>query len=451
MEESTTIVTTVSAYDLLPDDDREALAWVREMGGVEAAKARMMSEGCEWPKYTDGDLVRIGGCWGEDGCDTSITYIERIIFAEDGVYLDNEYNEAFYRHGERVKRPAPKVLDADGVEVEIGDDLYSVEGMLKFHVSHVDRANGKIATDAMFAIDKWADPKMYTHRAPVFAADGKPLCEGETVWHVGDGVEFTVIGLPRPGEYQAVKLRLDDGAVTGLDPDQLTHKRPVLDADGVEIRVGDVLYRKSDGHMVEVAEVYEKTFIDADDYVRPGDGFTHRAPVFAADVRPLHEGEHVYHVETGAELVVKELPKPGEYQAVVVFAPPASHLTSFDPNLLTHERPVLDADGVPLREGETVWDTKGNGPYIIDAIGGDGVVRIKSNDLDYFGADFTHERPDSIDRLAEDIDAMVEAWRSNQDLFEAQEAAAGCVGENTLGAALDSLVRRCRALAERGE
>lgn len=117
----------------------------------------------------------------------------------------------------------------------------------------------------------------------------------------------------------------------------------VLDADGVEIRVGDVLYRKSDGHMVKVAEVYEKTFTDADDYVRPGDGYTHRVPVFAADVRPLHEGEHVYHVETGAELVVKGLPKPGEYQAVVVFAPPASHLTSFDPDQLTHERPVADS------------------------------------------------------------------------------------------------------------
>lgn len=38
-------VTTVSAYDLLKDLDRKALAWVREMGGVEAAKARTMPEG----------------------------------------------------------------------------------------------------------------------------------------------------------------------------------------------------------------------------------------------------------------------------------------------------------------------------------------------------------------------------------------------------------------------
>ena len=116
--------TTVSAYDLLPDDDRKAIALVREHGGLGAVEKRLMPEGMEWPKYTDGELVRIGGCWGEDGCDTSITYIERIIFAEDGVYLDNEYNEAFCRHGERVKRPAPKVLDAAGVEIRVGDTVY---------------------------------------------------------------------------------------------------------------------------------------------------------------------------------------------------------------------------------------------------------------------------------------------------------------------------------------
>ena len=181
-----------------------------------------------------------------------------------------------------------------------------------------------------------------------------------------DGMEWLVEAWPRYEDDAPLKLgdmALIDGDADMVEAVQLwIHGRPViygdggsqqlergervkrpapkvLDADGVEIREGDVLYRKSDGHMVKVAEVYEKTFTDADDYVRPGDGFTHRAPVFAADVRPLHEGEHVYHVETGAELVVKELPKPGEYQAVVVFAPPAGHLTSFDPDQLTHELP----------------------------------------------------------------------------------------------------------------
>ena len=151
---------------------REAAEWVREHGGLDAVKrlldwvvghcsteqqldfdfwlsgrvmhelgfeedmadrdeverrllARLVPEGMEWPKYTDGEPVRIGGRWERDGCDTSITYIERIIFAEDGVYLDNDYNEAFYRHGERVKRPEPKALGADGVEIREGDTIYS--------------------------------------------------------------------------------------------------------------------------------------------------------------------------------------------------------------------------------------------------------------------------------------------------------------------------------------
>lgn len=135
-------------------------------------------------------------------------------------------------------------------------------------------------------------------------------------------------------------------------------KRPAtkaLDADGVEIREGETVWST-------VGEFDGKRTVKSvhvDDYKLPyalfEDGrdpwscmccyLTHRATVIAADGRPLREGEHVYHVETGAELVVKWLPKPGEYQAVVVFAlptSPASHLTSFDPDQLTHERPVAD-------------------------------------------------------------------------------------------------------------
>ena len=123
-------------------------------------------------------------------------------------------------------------------------------------------------------------------------------------------------------------------------------KRPapkVLDADGVEIRVGDTVYDMvGDRHEVKgfgkQGDVLLEFHNDESLGWRPSN-FTHRAPVLAADGKPLREGEHVWHVETGTELVVKELPKPGEYQAVVVFAPPARHLTSFDPDQLTHERP----------------------------------------------------------------------------------------------------------------
>ena len=195
---------------------------------LDALDRRLMPEGMEWPPV-DGKPVVIGermrSCGIDDCKVVGIDPVNsRLILASDNI----EEGKATYftDFAEHCHRPAPKVLDADGAEVELGDDLYSVEGMLKFHVSAIDKKSGRIATEAMLALDKWADPKMYTHRAPVLAADGRPLREGETVWHVGNGVEFTVIGLPGPGEYQAVKLRLDDGAVTGLDPDQLTHERP---------------------------------------------------------------------------------------------------------------------------------------------------------------------------------------------------------------------------------
>ena len=187
---------------------------------------RLMPEGMEWPRFEDGEPVRLGEHWEEDGFDESVTRIDSIEFAEDGIRFENEYADAFYRYGERVKRPAPKALDADGAEIEVGDDLYSVEGGLKLHVGVIDTRNGKIATAEMYALDKWADPAMYTHRAPAIAADGKPLREGETVWRVRKDM-----GRLEFFEYEHPWARVKDeqGEIHGLWPDDLTHERPAAD------------------------------------------------------------------------------------------------------------------------------------------------------------------------------------------------------------------------------
>ncbi len=271
---------SVSAYDLLPQEDREAIAWVREHGGLERVKAqrresmpraayerkkagfldhiaeceaalgrrreiiselnhrasdltrenaelrkRAMPEGCQWPRHESGEPVWFGDGVSRNGEDFEVKVI--------ALYCDGSFSLNFwaYSKDERVKRPAPKVYDADGVEIREDDRVWN---------THLDEPHEWIVID--------------------------------------------------PHE----------------DRD---------DSQTVLVSIGD-----RTGH------------------ARPSD-LTHRAPVLAADGRPLREGGHVYHVETGAELVVKELPKPGEYQAVVVFAPPASHLTSFDPDQLTHERP----------------------------------------------------------------------------------------------------------------
>ena len=226
-----------------------AIDFVRENGGLEAVKARLMPEGMEWPRFEDDAPVRM--C--EEAAKNSESFnISTVTLCNGGDFL---LNFRAYPKGKRVKRPAPKVYDADGVEIKRGDTVWPTE-----------------------------NPK--------------------------------------------------DGYVLGGEV--LTMAR----ADGGRIRV-DFLDESGNISTYYASEL------------------THRKPIIAADGRPMHEGEHVWHVETGIELVVKELPKPGEYQAVVVFAPPASHLTSFDPDQLTHERPdsweLLEADcsmntGVYTRE-----------------------------------------------------------------------------------------------------
>ena len=208
-------------------------------------RRRLVPDGMEWlveawPRFEGGEPVRLG--------EEAIGFSRKPPFVVDHVVLfdggeatvcaeaDHGSGKAenFIRvfPGERVKRPAPRALDADGVDVELSDDLYSVEGGLKFHVSYINRVSNKIATDAMFALDKWADPAMYTHRAPVLAADGRPLREGETVWVTMDnphdapldkGDEVTVKFVP-----QKTIAHVEDkvGSVWYVGPDDLTHERP---------------------------------------------------------------------------------------------------------------------------------------------------------------------------------------------------------------------------------
>ena len=193
------------------------------MNGLEILK--------NWPRFEDGEPVRVGDSapFGTDGVmEVAGVEINRFGYVLHGS-IDDGMRECVDGddHGVAVKRPAPKLLDADGVEIELGDDLCSVEGGLKFHVSHIDRVNGKIATDAMFSLDKWADPSLFTHRAPVIAADGKPLREGETVW-LTDGIEkHVVLSTEKDAIGNIVTEVQAPGAVkVHISPSRLTHELP---------------------------------------------------------------------------------------------------------------------------------------------------------------------------------------------------------------------------------
>ena len=370
--------------------DRDVLAWVGEHGGLsqvedvyndlravverlgiewseselhglmDALDRRLMPEGAEWPRYTDGSPVEIGDDvigpdYGEH------IHVDEVTIHANGFSLHEQRIgfDKWYEDGARFARPVPKVLDADGAEIELGDDLYSVEGGLKFHVGHIDRINGKIATDAMFALDKWADPAMYTHRATILAADGKPIREGETVWCTNGHGPFEVTSIVYADKWRVV-------------------------CDSEEI-----------GHLNVFPE-----------------SITHRAPVLAADGRPLREGETVLGANGGAYLVT------GVHDGKVF----AHHVG-------------------------------GSFGAEVESAGGEGLYRLRADQL-------THERPESWERLEEDAaKTTTEYWGCPADGCDHCSARVdgekpwerlGTHGDCNDAKELD-LVRRARALAERGQ
>ena len=144
------------------DEDREAAKWVCDHGGLEAVRRmfqdadnrrvelcgalgidldkgwseamaamrfRLMPEGMKWPKFDDGEQVRIGDD-AQVPLGGSIT-VEAIEFscgkvcvkdAEDGDWSTSSY--AMHP----LRRPAPKVLAADGEPLEVGQAVWDVDG-----------------------------------------------------------------------------------------------------------------------------------------------------------------------------------------------------------------------------------------------------------------------------------------------------------------------------------
>ena len=120
-----------------------------------------------WPRFEDGEPVMIG-----DEVDGLGGEIIEVYIAEDAADIWNNYgNHMNLSLGERVNRPAPKVLDAEGVEINVGDtvwyrDLCTMGSMRKATVIGFDENNldVKLATLEGEAGKTWyIDPKKITH------------------------------------------------------------------------------------------------------------------------------------------------------------------------------------------------------------------------------------------------------------------------------------------------
>lgn len=276
---------SMGAYELLPEEDRKAIAWVREKGGMNALsmgfqyadnrrielcsslgidletgwadamvamRRRLMPEGMEWPRFETGEPVRFGDVVS-DGDETGRVYyvtfdtVNPVIIGftdetpdqDPGTWLEVSVND-----GESVKRPAPKALDADGVEIRVGDTVYLLPGewcdksplyrcngwdeMEVINIAPVHNSDRIECKTLAKAIVCYPQPSQLTHRAPVLAADGKPLREGEEVYKVGgDGAAYVFDGMS--DNVDGLAMLHHDGKPyigTGLRVDQLTHEQP---------------------------------------------------------------------------------------------------------------------------------------------------------------------------------------------------------------------------------
>lgn len=194
--------TTVSAYDLLGDEDREALAWVREMGGVEAAKAsihqgamehgyllkvaeilgtsiydgtgnsdalldklekRLMPEGMEWPKV-DGKPVDFKTLY-----EPSLGVLEAVSIYSNGA-CEVMGHDGIIKYVNEIHVETPKVLDADGAEIRVNEAVFDKNTgeeliVIGFEDGRVWCEHRMTDADALPVRGMWS-PGLLTHERP---------------------------------------------------------------------------------------------------------------------------------------------------------------------------------------------------------------------------------------------------------------------------------------------
>ena len=199
-----------------------------EQEAIQELEKRLMPKSYEWPRFEDGEQVRVGD---EADFGSACGAVNSVELQKGGYFIvhicdgaEDHYHSQYFP-GERVKRPASKVLDADGVEIRVGDKLYDTETGCARIVRAIN-ASGTVEFEGHKNCG-W-NTKFFTHRAPVLAADGEPLREGETVWDT-NGDELQVLSIEDDHE-RHVKCHYED--IDGIKangwwlPHTLTHERP---------------------------------------------------------------------------------------------------------------------------------------------------------------------------------------------------------------------------------
>lgn len=137
---------------------------------------RALPDGMEWPRFEDGELVKMGDEVEYKG-ETMRVYLATFDAAGWALWCSREGIDSRFSgsYGERVKRPTHKVLDADGVPIKVGDTVYFVDGdadgdARPLAVERIDANGGEPAVDLVYAgrilRRHSVNPEKLTHERP---------------------------------------------------------------------------------------------------------------------------------------------------------------------------------------------------------------------------------------------------------------------------------------------
>ena len=198
-------------------DEHCELKELREAG-------RIVPEGVSWPRYEDGEPVRIGDVFWRDGDDVRDD-VRCVHLDASGCVLVGHYGRSipYKMRGTYIERPDPKAIGADGVEVKAGDTVWLAENFRSmagdYHFDPEFEGNVPICdlrtiykgTDPMtvaYVVNErcvslepepaWCPASWLTHTAPCLDKDGAPIDEGDTVW-TDDGCRWKVLGIKEGG------------------------------------------------------------------------------------------------------------------------------------------------------------------------------------------------------------------------------------------------------------
>lgn len=122
-----------------------------------------------WPKYEDGEYVWFGDEINADPIFGGGADVARAIeFMSFTYILKNAGNEPIVQDGfdARVKRSARSVLDADGVEIKVGDTVWSPSGS-ELEVTGIDTSTGySVMTRNKLDVLQPFEPKSLSHTRP---------------------------------------------------------------------------------------------------------------------------------------------------------------------------------------------------------------------------------------------------------------------------------------------